>query len=209
MAYDYVINAEAKAVKKQCEELIHKVQDELYDYFTFDIRLIGSGETRLIMRQGESGAFDFDYNLILQKDKKKLISSDVKKIKELFITAFNNAVKGSVLKNAQNRHSVITIKLIDGNSVKFSFDVAIVYEGNNGNFYKLAFDKQNNRYLWNELKNTKNYQQRFKAVKDAGKWAEFREKYKEKKNDSAKRNHPSFSIFLETLNEIMPEGKKR
>jgi hypothetical protein len=70
MVYDYVTNAEAKAVKKQCEELIHKIQKELYDYFTFDIRLIGSGETRLIMRQGESGFFDFDYNLILQKDKK-------------------------------------------------------------------------------------------------------------------------------------------
>ncbi len=204
MAYMYVTKAEAKAVKKPCEELIHKVQKELHDYFTFDIRLIGSAKTCLIMRQGESGSFDFDYNLILQKDKQKLISNE-KKIKELFINAFNKAVKGTDFKNAQNREPVITIKMLDGNSVKFSFDVAILYKGHNGTFYKLAFDKQNNNYFWNELRDSKNYQERFKAVRDARKWVEFRERYQDKKNDSAKKDHSSFSLFLETLNEIMPE----
>ncbi len=207
MAYDYVINAEAKEVKKQCEELIHKVQKELCNYFTFDIRLIGSGKTHLIMRQGESGAFDFDYNLILQKDKKNLISSDVKKIKELFISAFNKEMIGSNFKNAQNRHPVITIKMLNGNSVKFLFDVAIVCEGNNGSFYRIIFDKDKQKYIWNELRGSKNYQQRFKAMKDAGKLEKFRERYRDKKNDPTKRNHPSFSLFLETLNEMMPEGK--
>jgi hypothetical protein len=99
--------------------------------------------------------------------------------------------------------------MLDKNKVTFSFDIAIVCEGNNGMFYKIVFDKQKQKYLWNELRGTKNYQQRFKAVKDAGEWAEFREKYKDKKNNPAKKDYPSFSIFFETLNEIMPKGKKQ
>jgi hypothetical protein len=143
----------------------------------------------------------------LQKDKKNLISSDPKRIKDLFIDAFNKASENSAFETPDNSRSVITIKLLDGSNKYFSFDIAILREENNGNFYKLVYDKPTNRYLWNELKDMKNYQERFKAVKAAKKFSEFKERYGQKKNDnlSKKRNISSFSVFLETLNEIIPK----
>ena len=72
--YIYVTKEERKDLTEACENIISKVQSSLFDYFTFDVRIIGSGEKRLITKNGDDGSFDLDYNLILQKDKKGLIS---------------------------------------------------------------------------------------------------------------------------------------
>lgn len=72
MPYIFPPQKETTELNKWCLSIIHNVQRLLKDYFTFDIRLIGSGEKRLVT-QNENECFDLDYNLIIQRDKQDLI----------------------------------------------------------------------------------------------------------------------------------------
>ncbi|MDY6366904.1 MAG: hypothetical protein SPL13_00065 [Clostridia bacterium] len=203
--FDYVYDKqELKELKNACETIIKNVQQSwLKDYFTFQFILIGSGSNNLITKNGENGEFDLDYNFILQKDKQGLIN-DPKKIKELFIKAFNEMNPNLGFKPAENSTSVITSKLIYGNRLHFSFDVAIMCEGNNGNYLKIVHNKVTGQYYWNEVRHSRNYQTKIKAIKDAGEWNDLRERYLKLKNQhlSKQEDIASFLILIQAINEI-------
>lgn len=204
MAYKFAKQGEIKELERWCMEVLHAVQKEVREYFTFDIRLVGSGDKRLVTQNGDE-AFDLDYNIILQKDKKGLLN-DPKRIKEIFVTSFNTVLKTRVSNytHTSDSTSVITAKIVNDNRLEFSFDVAIIVEGDNGCFYRLTHDKQTERYIWNQVKHSENYFKRFNAVKENGYWLQFKKRYLELKNMhlNEQDNIKSFSIFLETLNEF-------
>ena len=186
-----------------CRERIIEVQKKLKEYFTFDIHLIGSGEKRLVS-QDENGNFDLDYNLILQKDKKNLIKNP-KEIKKLFIKKFEEVLKtqNKQYVHSYDRTSVISNKL-KYNGINFKFDVAILYKENNDCYYKLINDSNGDHYIWNQEPKSKNYMQRYLAVKKKKKTKEFELRYFELKNNAEiqKAGIKSFSLFLEVLNEF-------
>lgn len=196
-------------LNKWCTDVLHDVQRDIKSYFTFDIRLIGSGEKRLVLQNG-NGSFDLDYNLIIKKDKQDMINNP-EQIKKIFIASFNNILK-RYIKNFQkfdersvkNSTSVITVNLKNNNDVDFSFDVAILVECDNGFTYRLIYDKKSQRYIWNEIRGSKDYYQRFAQIKNNGQFAQFKSRYIELKNMHLQRNddRKSFSVFLETLNEF-------
>ncbi|MBD5406414.1 MAG: hypothetical protein HDR56_02200 [Treponema sp.] len=204
MAYKFAKQNEVEDLEKWCMEVLHAVQKEVREYFTFDIRLIGSGDKRLVTQNGDE-AFDLDYNIILQNDKKGLLN-EPKRIKEIFVTSFNTVLKTRVSNYTRisDSTSVITAKMVNANCLEFSFDVAIIVEGDDGYFYRLMHDKPTGRYIWNQVKHSENYFERFKAVKQSGHWLKFKERYLELKNMHLSRQDDvkSFSIFLETLNEF-------
>ncbi len=203
--YQFVTDKEElRELKNACETIIKNVQKSwLKEYFTFQFVLIGSGSKNLITKNGENGEYDLDYNFILQKDKQGL-ANNPKKIKELFIQAFNEANPGLGFKPAENSTSVITSKLVYEQRLFFSFDVAILCEGNNGNYLKIRRNKQNNQYYWNEEKHSRNYQSKIKAIKDADKWNPLRDRYLELKNHYLSRQEDiaSFSVLIQAINEI-------
>ena len=204
MAYRFANQSEVKELEQWCMEILHAVQEEVRDYFTFDIRLIGSGDKRLVTQNSDE-SFDLDYNIILQKDKKGLLDNP-KQIKEIFVARFNKILKSRVSNytHVSDSTSVITAKIIMDKRLRFSFDVAIIVEGDDGYFYRLTNDKNTGRYIWNQVKNSANHSERFKAVKENGYWMEFKRRYLYLKNMHLSRqdNIKSFSIFLETLNEF-------
>lgn len=204
MAYKFAKQNEVKDLEKWCMEILHAIQKEVKEYFTFDIRLVGSGDKRLVMQNSDE-AFDLDYNIILQKDKKGLLN-EPKRIKEIFVTSFNTVLKTRVSNytHVSDSTSVITAKIVKDKCLEFSFDVAIIVEGDDGCFYRLVHDKQTDRYIWNQVKHSENYFERFKAAKEKGYWLQFKKRYLELKNLHLSRqdNVKSFSIFLETLNEF-------
>lgn len=204
MAYKFAKQSEVKELEAWCMEILHAVQDEVRDYFTFDIRLIGSGDKRLVTQNSDE-SFDLDYNIILQKDKKGLLDNP-KQIKDIFVSRFNRVLKNCVsdYTHVSDSTSVITAKLIRNNKLRFSFDVAIIVEGDDGYFYRLTNDKNTGRYIWNQVKQSANYFERFKAVKEKGYWVKFKQRYLELKNMHLRRQDgvKSFSVFLETLNEF-------
>lgn len=202
--YKFADSIQVKELTKWCEGILHKVQDQVREYFTFDIRLVGSGDKKLVTQNSEE-AFDLDYNIILQKDKKNLLNNP-KQIKEIFVSRFNRILESEVddYNYASDSTSVITIKLIRNGHLKFSFDVAIIVEGNDGVFYRLTNDKKSGRYIWNQVPNSRDYFDKFQHIKAEGYWNDFKKRYLELKNMHLRRgdNIKSFSIFLETINDF-------
>ena len=201
--YQFVSRSERNQLVEACEDIILKVQKSVKEYFTFEFRLIGSGERKLITQNGIGGPFDLDYNFLLHRDKQEL-SSNPDKIKEIFMQAFNSVNPEYGFKYANDSTSVITSKLVFNGKLEFSFDIAILVEGNNGNLYKLIYDKSTGRYLWNEIKQTKDYSAKFQNIKATGRWDDFKDRYLDLKNYHLSRQDgiKSFSTFLETLNEF-------
>ena len=152
MTYKYALQKDVTELNKWCLDIIHNVQRCLKEYFTFDIRLVGSGEKRLVTMDS-NGSFDLDYNLIIQRDKRDLIN-DPKAIKNLFIKAFkqelNKVVEG--FNHVCDSTSVVKNKIIYNNKLQFKFDVAIMVKADNDSYYKLINDKTTNNYIWNQVK---------------------------------------------------------
>lgn len=195
---------ELKEIREVCEQIIKSIQSSwLKEYFTFQFNLIGSGGVKLVTRNGSDGEYDLDYNLIIQKDKQNLFSNP-KRIKEIFIEAFNDVNPNFGFKNAENSSSVITSKLVYDNRLYFSFDVAILCEGYNGNYLKITQNKKTSQYYWSEIKSSRNYKSKMNALKKLDVWNEVRNLYLSKKNMHLSRQDEiaSFSVLLETLNEL-------
>lgn len=58
MAYKFAKQSEVKELESWCMDILHAVQEEVRDYFTFDIRLIGSGDKRLVTQNSDE-SFDW------------------------------------------------------------------------------------------------------------------------------------------------------
>ena len=206
MSYHYPPQKEITELNKWCLDIIRDVQYDLKDYFTFDIKLIGSGEKRLVT-QNEDECFDLDYNLIIQRDKQDLISNP-KTIKDLFTDAFNKVLDQNVKgrHKVRNSTSVLKNEIIERDKLVFKFDVAILIKADDDYYYKIIADKNYNppRYLWNKVKYSKNYLERFSIIKKRIVFKVFKDRYLDLKNMHLRRNdqEESFSIFLETLNEF-------
>lgn len=69
MAYRFANQSEVKELTACCMKILYAVQDEVSDYFTFDIRLIGSGDKRLVTQNSDE-SFDLDYILFCKKTRK-------------------------------------------------------------------------------------------------------------------------------------------
>ncbi len=197
-------NEEKRELRCACERIIKNVQQSsLREYFTFQFELIGSGSLNILTKNGETGEYDLDYNLIIQKDKQGLIDNP-KKIKDLFMKAFNEANPTLGFESPENSTSVITSKLIYDNRLHFSFDVAIMCEGYNGDYLKLKYNKISGLYYWNQVKDSRGYKTKIKLLKSNNLWVEAKGRYLEKKNMYLKKNEEkaSFSILLEVLKEM-------
>lgn len=88
--------------------------------------------------------------------------------------------------------------------LEFSFDVAIMQENENGYLEKIIFDKKYNRYIWNQVKDSKDLNDKVLLVKQRLGWNAVRERYLKLKNDSLSNNDEtkSFSIFIQVINEF-------
>ena len=196
--YVYLISKKRKELREIVEEIILNVQKEIKPFLTFDFKLIGSGASGLITINPNNPSYDLDYNLIIKKDKIGLLS-DPRKIKELFYNTFRECGKG-IVRVLENSKSVITCKTLNTSDLTFSFDIAIMYEENDGFFYKIVFDKPRQSYYWNKVRNSKKIEEKFLKLKRDGYFQEIKKLYLNKKNTT--KNKASFSLLLEVVNEL-------
>ena len=62
-------------------ELIHKVQDEVRDSFTFQYKFVGSVQRNMVTCDVKSNAgFDFDVNIMVNDDDKDFEAEEIKNI---------------------------------------------------------------------------------------------------------------------------------
>lgn len=94
--------------------------------------------------------------------------------------------------------------------IKFKFDVAITTKNKNGNYMRLIHNKNVyalglDQYTWNEVPNSHQVKDKADEIKEEGLWQEVRDRYLEKKNmylSRQDRNHPSFVVYVEAVNEV-------
>ena len=104
------------------------------------------------------------------------------------------------------------MRLKENDPTEFSIDLAIVYEYS-GQWYRLIHEKTGyairDNYYWNEVPHSNELRRKAETLKKHGLWLDVRETYLEKKNMYLKRgdrDHPSFIIYIEAVNEVWSQN---
>ena len=186
-------------------ELMNSIQDEVRKAgISCQFFLIGSG-ARSMVTQNANEPFDFDYNINVLSCEDW---NDCRAIKETIRKACNISLRHYGLRDIQDSTSALTtyvLQLKQEPDVLFSIDIGIVTEDDKGIWNRLIHDKNNNRYYWNEVKNSKDVSDKVNTLKKHYHWSEVRERYIVIKNKYLKQNdhnHPSFICYIEAVNEI-------
>lgn len=75
--FEYVSPEKYKPVKKELIKLIHLVQDEVREYFTFNFKFIGSSSRNVITCDKTSNiGYDFDVNLIINDENNEFTAKE-------------------------------------------------------------------------------------------------------------------------------------
>lgn len=208
--YEYVKKSEYAPVRKELEEIIKKVQKEMWERYelTFQFQLIGSGKRHLVTRiRGGNSGYDFDYNLIIQRWG-NMYNSKVMIVKQGFMDAFKGAVKGTPYSSPKDSTSAITIKVIDRKQKKIlrSCDFAIIYyedcSVNNG-YYFLRNDKKRNIYEFVFRSINSGIEEKVHDIlrQDSG-WACISEEYRKLKDINEGNGKHSYSLYAEAVNNV-------
>lgn len=110
--YQYVPKRQASPIREEIENLIHLVQREVKNKFTFSYQFIGSASRNMITEDKKSNTgFDFDVNIRVNDDDNKYTA---KQIKTTLMNAFNKHNHLFQYDNCEDSKRVITIKVKDG-----------------------------------------------------------------------------------------------
>lgn len=210
--YHYVEDKEfLKEMKSLCSKIINQLVQSINNdsVMTVKAELVGSGAKNLITQNGKE-AIDLDYNLCIEEVFELNFNYSMR-IKEYIKKHFNTVLNNNGWGDCQDSTSVITTEkryFTNGNKTPFSIDLAIVRKIN-GNWERLIHDKTGfvnlDRWYWNIAPNSRGLSDKVYEIKKENLWNEVRDLYLAKKNIYLRRqdyNHPSFIIYLETINEI-------
>ena len=178
-----------KPVKVECNKVIDLLVQSIEQEGGMKVKkhLVGSGAKNMIA-QNASEPIDLVYNLEII-DFGKFDENDCKDSTSA-LTTERKAFK-------------------EGNKTPFSIDVCIVKVTGDGAWHRLIHEKNGtiarDCYFWNEAQMSRGLNERLSWLKEKGMWIEVREKYVEKKNaylTRQDRNHPSFIVYIEAVNEV-------
>lgn len=204
--FKYVTKAELAPFKKELIELIHLVQNDVRDDFTFQYEFIGSVSRNMVTFDPQSNTgFDFDINLFVNDDDEDYKPGE---IKHILMDAFNKHARKYRYDFCEDSTRVFTIKVKDKKNSKIlhSCDFAIVNNyGDNQQEY-IRFNKPHN-YAWAEQPDGF-YQlpDKIDFCKENGLWADVRNLYLDKKNFNTVKGKKSRSIFAETVHQICQQN---
>ena len=203
--YQYVSKEEYMPVKKELEELIHLVQDELRDEFTFSYSYVGSSHRKMITRdlKGNAG-YDFDVNLHVNDDEEEFSAEEIRRMVK---NAFDRHVKRFGYDYCEEGMRVLTIKKKDvwHSRIISSCDFAVVYDCEDGRQQYIHFNKDQKAYVWRYLpQSNQQLEQKADRIKKAGAeaWNEVLQVYLDKKNANEDPDKKSRSLYAETINEV-------
>lgn len=207
--YEYVKKSEYAPVKNELEKIIKCVQNEMWEKYglTFQFQLIGSGKRHLVTRiRGGNTGYDFDYNLIIQRWGNMQYNAET--VKQSFIAAFKNALRGMRYSAPKDSTSAITIQVIDKRKSKIlrRCDFAIVYYQNcsrNDGYYYLRNNKKQNVYAFVFRSINFGIQKKVDDIlgEDGG-WAYISEEYRKLKDINEGNEKHSYSLYVEAVNNV-------
>ena len=210
--YHYIEDKDfLKRMKAHCADIINQLVQAINSdsVMTVEAHMVGSGARNLIT-QNANEPIDLDYNIcILECFEMRF--NDGRAIKEYIRKEFNKVLAKNKWGDCDDSTSALTTKqrsFQKGNKTRFSIDLAIVRENHRG-WERLIHNKTGwvvyDQWYWNEAPNSRGLAEKVEDIKEENLWLEVRELYLEKKNFYLRRgdnNHPSFNVYIETINEI-------
>jgi len=201
--FEYVTKKQYSAAKKDLEELIHCVQNEVREYFTFQYNFIGSVERNMVtMDMASNVGYDFDVNIRVNDDEEEYSAQEIRQILKKAFDQYNRYFSYGYTEDSTR---VLTIKVKDrkNSRIVHSADFAVVNDCDDGRQQYIRFNKSQNSYTW-EYQPKPYYQlaERTELIKGYPQlWKEVRDVYFYKKNHNPNKKK-SRALFAETINEV-------
>lgn len=205
--FQYVSANQLSPAKKDLIQIIHSVQNEVRQDFTFQFSFVGSVKRNMVTYDVKSNiGFDFDVDIHVNDDECEFSAEEIKKKIRL---ALNKVARHFGYDNAEDSTRVLTIKVKDRKNSRIihSCDFAIVNDyidgdGNERQEY-IHFNKKQNKYSWQEQpQGFYLLDEKAEWIKDSELWQEVRDLYLDKKNRNNDSHKHSRSIYAETIHEI-------
>lgn len=210
--YHYIEDKEFLGkMKNLCSDIMNQLKQQINNdsVMQVDIHLVGSGAKNLIT-QNANESIDLDYNLCILKCR-GIDINDGRNVKEYIRKQFNIVLNNNGWSDCSDSTSALTTErryFTKGNHTEFSIDLAIVHEDQYG-WHRLKHVKtgfiNSDQWMWNLSRNSKDLGKKVKVIKNNDLWLEVRERYLKKKNQYLTSNnydHPSFIVYIETINEV-------
>lgn len=206
-----------KNMKRFCSDVVNRLVQLINKEGVMEVHqyLVGSGAKDLIVQNAEE-AVDLDYNLEVIRCREFDIN-DCNKIKDYIQKKFDEVLDKLDLGHCQDSSSVLsTHKFLlpkrkgkKQYGTEISIDVCITNIGPNGKLRRLIHGKhgmiQFDTFIWNEARDSDGLAGRVEWLKSNEHWLEVKETYLGKKNMYLTRNdqdHPSYIVYIETINEV-------
>lgn len=199
----YKSKKETNEYRTLFQEAFKYVQNLLVEYKVY-YRLIGSAKRNLVLEKPNKG-FDFDYQIIFYDTLVGRTSDELIKIKKDFRDAFDNYYVPLGYKYGEDSRAAITIKKLNEDKIHHSYDITILCpsKDNDKKIYIMRYEDQEKLIMsLNEMKKSVIFNDKYIKIKGSDKWAELRDLYK-KKQEKWNGEKKSFSILMETVNEII------
>ncbi len=211
--FEYVSNQEWEPIRDELFEIIHRLQDEVRDEFTFQYHFVGSSKRKMITRDKNSNTgFDFDVNIEVNDPDENYSAEEIRNILHKGLDRVTNPYGYSIFGYDYTEDStrVLTIKVKDriNSRILHSCDFCIIYECSDGRQQYIRYNKKQNSYSWEyQPKGYMELPTKIKWVKEQGLWQQVRKYYLYKKNTNDNPNKHSRTIFAETIHEIWQKNK--
>lgn len=204
--FRYVTKNEYSKAMADLKSLIHRVQDEVRDKFTFRYDFIGSVARNMVtMDYSSNVGYDFDINIHVNDVDEDYSAEDIKRILKNAFDKFNYLFKYDY---SEDSTRVLTIKIKDTKHSKIlhSADFAVVYYCSNGRQQYIHFNKKQQSYEWQyQPKSYYKLDDRIALIKKYNLWQEVRDLYIYKKNNNPMEKK-SRTLFAETINDIIQQN---
>ena len=208
--YHYIEDKEfLKLMKSLCSNIVNQLVQSINNdsVMAVEAHLVGSGARNLIT-QNANEPIDLDYNLCIIKVFEIGLNSG-QAIKEYIRKHFNKVLNQNGWGDCNDSTSAWTTEyrhFTKGNKTEFKIDLAIVRESSYG-LERLIHRKIGiHQWYWNQAQNSNGLADKVSKIKSENLWLEVRDLYLDKKNMYLRRgdinNHPSFNVYIETINEI-------
>ncbi|MDE6725082.1 MAG: hypothetical protein K2J79_05700 [Ruminiclostridium sp.] len=201
--FRYVTKKEARPIKDELYQILHKVQNQIQDKFTFSFTPVGSSRHNMITYDTKSNiGFDFDINIEVNDDNEDF---EPKEIRTIIRNAIDKIAPRYGYTFCEDSTRVLTIKKVNTYSSRIihSCDFAIVNNCADGIQQYIRFNKDNNYYFWEYRgKGFAGLNKKIGWLKNKKLWGELRDYYIKNKNINTNPHKHSRSILAESINEM-------
>lgn len=210
MKIEYVNKKEVQEYKLEMQTALIKCARELTKAKlpSFAQGIVGSAKRNLVLKNKSNPkeVYDVDYQLTCHKKETNANHREV--IRKRLLNILNKDKKANW--KIENSTSVLTAKKYNlNNELLKSFDLALIKMNKEKSKVRSTFNKKENKYIWNEIKDSKDLSQKIKRVEGPQDWQSLRNKYKnyreEQWNTEKDNKKPSISIFVQVVNEVINE----